>query len=115
MSRARYHSDSYALNKERRLGRIRDRADPVLTKAYERGELSLRRYDLVSRRPATQQRRIIAAERARSAAALVAAKAVNQFLDNLRIGSPVRLQEVVSAIRSAVAHAPKAHESRLQT
>ena len=108
--RARYPSDSYQADKSRRLKRIERRACAELQQAYKSG-LSLRQYDLLSRQPTRRQQRLIATEKARSMAALIAAQAINQFLDNLQTGSPVRLQEVVGAISGAVqgtlAHTPK--------
>jgi hypothetical protein len=83
------------------LRKIQNRAHPALIAAYEHGELSLRQYDLLSRRPARQQHRIIAAERARIASALIAAQVINRFLDNLGTGTPIQLREVVGAIRNA--------------
>jgi hypothetical protein len=113
MSRAHYPSDSYATNKARRLRRIKRRAVGELTRAFEGGTISLRQFDRLSQLPVSKQRRQIAAQQWKSDAALLAAETIHLFLDNLQTGSPVRLQEVVGAISSAVAHAPKAHESRL--
>jgi hypothetical protein len=100
--RARYESDSYAIDKARRLRRIERRACPELQQAYQGGGLSLRQYDLLSRRPIRQQKHIIAAERARNTSALVAAQTINQLLDGLSIGTPLSLREVVAAITDAV-------------
>ena len=63
--RARYPSDSYQADKKRRLKRIERRACSELQQAYQGGQLSLRQYDLLSRRPARQQHRIITTQRAR--------------------------------------------------
>jgi hypothetical protein len=100
--RRRYVSDSYASDKARRLRRVESRACSELKEAYESGRLSLRRYDLLSRRPTRQQRRIIAAERASSVAAMVAAVTIDQLLDGLGTGTPIQLREVAAAISSAV-------------
>jgi hypothetical protein len=100
--RRRFPSDSYASEKARRLRRIARRSSAELTRAFENAQLSLRQYDLLSRRPARQQKHIIAAERARSAAALIAAETVNRFLDNLEAKTPIRLSEVSAAISSAI-------------
>jgi hypothetical protein len=75
--RRRYPSDSYQADKTRRLKRIERRACHELQQAYQGGQLSLRQYDLLSRRPTRQQKRLIAGEKARSASALVAAEAIN--------------------------------------
>jgi hypothetical protein len=58
----------------------------------------MRQYDLLARQSTRQQRRVIAAERSRSVAALVAAETVNRFLDNLEAETPIWLREVVTAI-----------------
>jgi hypothetical protein len=100
--RPRYESDSYAVNKARRLKRIERRACRELQQAYQSERLSLRQYDLISRRPARQQHRIIAAERARNAAALIAADTIEKLLDSLGTGTPLCLREVVSAVTNAV-------------
>jgi hypothetical protein len=100
--RARYPSDSYQADRERRLRRIKGRACPELTQAFETGEISLRQYDLRSRLRVRQQKRLIAAEKAKIASALVAADTINQFLDGLSSGAPLKLREVVVAISSAV-------------
>ena len=97
--RARYPSDSYASDKARRLRRIARRSSAELTRAFEAGEISLRQYDLRSRLGVRQQKRVVAAERARSTACLVAATTINQFLDSLATGTQVRLREVAAAIR----------------
>jgi hypothetical protein len=98
--RRRFPSDSYGNEKKRRLRRIQNRAHPALIDAYEHGDLSLRQFDLLSKLPPAKQRRLIAAEKARSASALLAAQAVNQFLDSLSTGTPIRLSEVAAAIRA---------------
>jgi hypothetical protein len=98
--RARYDSDSYASNKARRLRRIRRRACPELIHAYEHGELSLRRFDLLSRLPTAKQRRLIAAEKARSTAATIAAQTIEKLLDET---GAVRLPQISAAIREALA------------
>jgi hypothetical protein len=100
--RRRYTSDSYASEKARRLRRIEGRACFELQQAYQGGQLSLRQYDLLSRRPARQQKHIITAERAKIASAFVAAATINQFLDSLGTGTTIQLREVVAAISSAV-------------
>jgi hypothetical protein len=100
--RRRYVSNSYANDKARRLRRIKGQACPELTQAFEAGEISLRQYDLRSRLGVRQQHRIIAAQKARSAAALIAADTIEQFLDSLGTGTPIQLREVVAAISSAV-------------
>jgi hypothetical protein len=100
--RTRYASDSYASDKARRLRRIKGRACPELTQAFETGEISLRQFDLVSRSPKAQQRRIIEAVQRKTAMALVAAATINQLLDSLETGTPIQLREVVGAIRNAV-------------
>jgi hypothetical protein len=100
--RRRYPSDSYASDKARRLRRIKGRACPELTSAFEAGEISLRQFDLRSRLGVRQQKRIIAAEGARSTAALIAAATINRFLDNMGTGTPIQLREVAAAISDAV-------------
>jgi hypothetical protein len=99
--RRRYPSDSYQADKKRRLKRIESRACPELQQAYQGGQLSLRQYDLLSRRPTRQQQRLIAGEKARSASALVAATTINRFLDSHKVGQ-IRLLDVELAIRRAV-------------
>jgi hypothetical protein len=98
--RARYPSDSYASEKARRMRRIENRACPELQQAYQDGQLSLRQYDLLSRRPATQQKHVIAAEKARISSAFLAAETINQLLDTG--ADRVRLSDVELAVRSAV-------------
>jgi len=99
--RRRFPSDSYAAEKKSRLRRIRNRACSSLSRAFESGQLSLRQYDLLSRRPTRQQQRLIAGEKARSASALVAATTINRFLDSHKVGQ-IRLLDVELAIRRAV-------------
>jgi hypothetical protein len=100
--RRRFPSDSYTNEKPRRLRRIASRSSAELTRAFEAGEISLRQYDLRSRLGVRQQRRLIAAEKARSIAALIAAETVNRFLDDIGTGTPIQLSEVVAAITNAV-------------
>jgi hypothetical protein len=100
--RPRYASDSYASDKACRLRRIKGRACLELTQDFEAGEISLRQYDLRSRLGVRQQKRLIATEKARSAAALIAATTINQLLDSLSTGTPIQLREVVAAISDAV-------------
>jgi hypothetical protein len=100
--RRRYVSDSYTIDKARRLRRIKRRAVPELQKAFENGELSLRKFDILSRLSPRKQRRIIASEKATSAAALLAAKAINQFLDGIGAGTKIMLPEVIAAISSGL-------------
>jgi len=100
--RARYPSDSYQADKKRRLKRIERRACSELQQAYQGGQLSLRQYDLLSRRSTRQQKRILAAERSRSVTALVAAQTINQFLDSLEARTPISLRELAGAVRNAV-------------
>jgi hypothetical protein len=96
--RARYPSDSYSADKSRRLKRIERCACRELQQAYQSGRLSLRQYDLLSRRPAKQQKHLIAARKARVSAAIAAAATINQFLDSRGTGAPLSLREVVTAI-----------------
>jgi hypothetical protein len=100
--RPRYPSDSYQADKERRLRRIKGQACPELTQAFEAGKISLRQFDLRSRLEVRQQKRLVAAERARISSTLVAAATINQFLDNMGTGTPIQLREVAAAISSAV-------------
>jgi len=100
--RRRFPSDSYAAERARRLRRIARRSSTELTKAFESGQLSLRQYDLLSRRSTRQQKRILAAERSRSVTALVAAQTINQFLDSLEARTPISLRELAGAVRNAV-------------
>jgi hypothetical protein len=97
--RPRYASDSYASNKERRLCRIRRRTCSELACAYEHGNLSLRRFDQLSRLGLRQQRRMIAAEKLRSTAATIAAQAIEKVLDE---AGAVRLPQISTAIREAL-------------
>ena len=76
--RPRYASDSYDADKARRLRRIRRRACPELKNAYEAGTMSLRKFDLVSRGSKVQQKRIVTAQKAKTAITLLAAKAINE-------------------------------------
>ena len=100
--RRRYPSVSYQADKTRRLKRIEGRACRELQQAYQSERLSLRQYDLISRRPARQQKHIIAPDRARSTAALIAADTIEKLLDSLGTGTPLCLREVVSAVTNAV-------------
>jgi hypothetical protein len=100
--RRRYESDSYQADKARRLRRIQSRAHPELIRAFECGELSLRRFDEISKLGLRRQQHLIAAQKARSTAALLAAEALNRFLDNLSTETPIRLSEVAGAISSAL-------------
>ena len=97
-----YASDSYAIDKARRLRRIKRRAVSELQQAFESGELSLRKFDILSRLSPRKQRRIIASEKASNAAALIAAKAIDEFLDDIGTETPIQLPEVAAAISSAV-------------
>jgi hypothetical protein len=96
-----YASDSYLSEKKRRLRRIRHRACPELKDAYEAGTMSLRQFDLVSRGSKAQQRRVVAAEKARGVAAALAAKAINELLDGAKAGQ-VRLLDVTATITNTV-------------
>jgi hypothetical protein len=100
--RRRYPSDSYEASKTQRLKRIRSRATVELSRAFEAGRLSLRQFDAISRRSIREQKRFVAAQRARIASALVAAATINQFLDSMETGTPLRLREVAGAISSAI-------------
>ena len=100
--RRRYPSDSYASEKARRLRRIARRSSAELTRAFESGQLSLRQYDLLARRPTRQQRHLLAAQKAKDMAALIAARTINQFLDSVGAGTKIMLSEVAAAISSAV-------------
>jgi len=100
--RRRFPSDSYAADKARRLRRINRRAVPELQKAFESGELSLRKFDVLSRLSPRKQRRIIASEKATGAAALLAARTIDQFLDGIGAGTKILLPEVAGAISNAV-------------
>jgi hypothetical protein len=64
--------------------------------------MSLRQFDLVSRGSKAQQKRLVAVQKASSAAALVAAQTINQLLDSLSTGTPIQLREVVAAITNTV-------------
>jgi hypothetical protein len=101
MRRRRYASDSYDADKERRLRRIRRRACPELKNAYEAGTMSLRKFDLVSRGSKVQQKRIVTAQKAKTAITLLAAKAINELLDDAKTGQ-VRLSDVTVAITNTV-------------
>src|SRR6516225_5724798 len=90
--RVRYATNSYEASKTRRLKRIRSRATVELSRAFEAGKLSLRQYDLRSRLEARQQKRLITVERARIASALVAAHAIDEFLNDIKAGQ-VRLSD----------------------
>jgi hypothetical protein len=100
--RRRYPSDSYASEKARRLRRIQRRSSVELTRAFESGQLSLRQYDATSRRSIREQKRFVAAQRARIASALAAAQTIDRFLDSLEAETPIRLRELADSIRSAV-------------
>jgi hypothetical protein len=98
--RSRYASDSYASNKERRLRRIRRRACSELIHAYEHGELSLRRFDILSRAPKARQRRIVFAQKTKDTAHRLAAQTINEVL--CRQTGPIRLSEISTANREAL-------------
>src|SRR6516162_2568903 len=49
---------------------------------------------LVSRGSRAQQRRIVTAQRAKHWTALIAARTIDQFLDSLGAGTPIRLRDV---------------------
>jgi hypothetical protein len=83
------------------LRRIKRRAVPELQEAFANAELSLRKFDILSRLSPRQQRRIVATERAGGAAALLAARAIDELLNVANPGQ-VRLSEVTAAIRNAV-------------
>ena len=68
--------------------------------AYEQGALSLRQFDQLSRLGLGQQRWTIAAEKAKSAAAFIAAQTINDILSR-QVGQ-VRLSEISLAIRDAL-------------
>jgi hypothetical protein len=108
--RRRFSSDSYAADKARRLRRIARRSSAELTKAFESGQLSLRKYDLVSRGSKAQQRRVVAAQRAKHGTATLAAKAINELLDGAKAGQ-VRLSDVTTAITNAVREYRKSSET----
>jgi hypothetical protein len=114
--RFRYASDSYESNKARRLRRVAGRSTPELKQVYENGQISLRQFDIISKLPPAKQRRLIAAEKARSAAALIAAQTINQFLDDLGTGTPLRLSDVTQQIAACVrlAEYPRNHSRMAQ-
>jgi hypothetical protein len=60
--RQRFPSDTYEHAKKRRLRKIAGRSSVELIRSFESGQLSLRQYDLLSRRPVKQQQRIIVNE-----------------------------------------------------
>jgi hypothetical protein len=99
--RQRFLSDTYEHTKKRRLRRIAGRSSAELTRAFETGQLSLRRYDMLSRLSTRQQRRWIDAERRKTEAALMAAEAINEFLSRTGPGQ-VRLSEISAIISNAV-------------
>ena len=63
--------------------------------------MSLRKFDLVSRGSKVQQKRIVTAQKAKTAITLLAAKAINELLDGAKAGQ-VRLSDVTTAITNTV-------------
>ena len=63
--------------------------------------MSLRKFDLVSRGSKVQQKRIVTAQKAKTAITLLAAKAINELLDDAKTGQ-VRLSDVTVAITNTV-------------
>ena len=101
MPRPRFRSSSYEATKARWIRGAKSRSCAELAHAFECGELSLRQYDILSRRSKTQQKRIVAREQDAKTAALIAARAIEAFLDNAP--SELRLSEVVGVIQRALA------------
>ena len=106
--RTLFSSQLYAAHKARRLARIRRRATPELTQAFAAGDISLRQYDILSRRGAREQReRIARQQRERKSARIAAEVIAGKLADSKGTHTPVRLSEISAAIHEAVqaAHA----------
>jgi hypothetical protein len=78
--RSPYASDSYAEAKRRRLCRIGGHAARELTEAFNAGQLSLRRYDLLSRLSPASQRKALQADRRQQDGQSLAAHAIHLIL-----------------------------------
>jgi hypothetical protein len=101
--RSLYPSQAYAASKARRLRRIRCRATPELAEAFAAGDISLRQFDILSRRGAGEQRARITRQRRESEASLLAARTIEEILDRTKAAdAPVHLTEITAAIRYAV-------------
>ena len=101
-------SQAYAAHKARRLRRIRRRATPELTEAFAAGDISLRQYDILSRRGVREQRARIARQHREIESARMAAEVIEgKLADSKGTHTPVRLSEISAAIHEAVqaAHA----------
>jgi hypothetical protein len=72
---------TYEATKARRLIRVCKRACPELKQAFEKGELSLRQYDLTSRLSVRGQRRALAAKERERRATVTAATVITEILD----------------------------------
>jgi hypothetical protein len=88
---------TYQAIKARRLIRVRRRAVPELIEAFERGRLSLRQFDLMSRLSARQQKRAITVKAREERAASIAALVIAEILNGA--GSRIRLADVGRQIR----------------
>jgi hypothetical protein len=89
---------TYQAIKARRLIRVRRRAAPELREAFEKGDLSLRQFDLLSHLSARQQKRVIVAKEREERDALIAAQVIAEILDSVA-DSRIRLADVGRQIR----------------
>jgi hypothetical protein len=95
-----FASQSYEAARKRRLRRIAKRATAELTQAYEEGRLSLRAYDLVSRRSPSQQRKTVMSDRVQEQAQNLAAAAIRRVLTHKE--QPIDLMQIASAIIASI-------------
>lgn len=89
----------------KRISRIRRRATPAVRQAYENGEISAKRADLLLYLPASEQATQLEAQleaaRAREHKNKLAADAIRDYLNSLN-GGRVDLQELGQRIREAL-------------
>jgi hypothetical protein len=101
-----FPSQEYQATKDRRLARIRRRATPELTQAFEAGQISLRAYDILSRHGAQEQRAILAQQRREIESTRIAAETIEGILDHAKTTDvTVRLTEITAAICEALQRA----------
>jgi hypothetical protein len=101
VERTRYPSEGYKETRGRRLRRISRSAIPELREGWQAGRISLRRYDLLSRLPASRQRKELAHLELKETANTLAAKVIHSILTRKpeRVDLTAIALDIVASIR----------------
>jgi hypothetical protein len=91
------------LSAKKRLSRIRRRAIPAVQQAFENGQVSARRCDILLYLPADQQQAWLDQHRVQEERYSRAAHAITDYLRTLPAGSQPRLDLLAQSIRAAIA------------